>query len=104
MNERLAKLEQIHAADPSDADVPYMIAQEHAQGGDHAAAIRWYDTAIGTDPEHHYAYFHKARSQEASGDMQGAHATLEEGLGRARTANNAKAAGEIEGYLASLGA
>mgnify|MGYP006897402860 CR=1 FL=1 len=29
MSDRLAQLEKMHAADPADADLPYMIAIEH---------------------------------------------------------------------------
>lgn len=102
MTTRLDQLTKLHAADPADPDVPYMIAQEHAREGDHPAACEWYDKCIALDPHYHYAYFHKARSQEASDDNDGAIATLKTGLERATSANDGKATGEISGYLATL--
>lgn len=99
---RIAQLEKLYAVDPADADVMYMLAQEHARAGDHGRAVEWYDKCLDADGAYHYAYFHKARSREAAGDKPGAAATLRAGLARARGAGDAKAAGEIEGYLESL--
>ena len=100
---RLEKLNQLHDTDPSDADVLYMLAQEHAKEGDHDQAITWYDACLHSDPGYHYAFYHKARSQEARGDAAGAVATLHEGLERAQGDGQEKAVGEIREYLASLG-
>jgi tetratricopeptide (TPR) repeat protein len=100
--QRLEKLNELHAKNPDDPDIHYMIAQEHAQQGDHAASLGWYDTCLENDPDYHYAYFHKAKSQEATGDTDGARRTLDAGLARAREANNQKAVNEIEGFLAQL--
>lgn len=102
--ERLEKLNELHTKNPADPDVHYMIAQEHARTGGHSASLPWYDSCLEHDPDYHYAYFHKARSQEALGDAAGAQQTLRAGLQRALRANNQKAASEIEGYLAQLGA
>ncbi|HVZ94714.1 MAG TPA: CDC27 family protein [Phycisphaerales bacterium] len=100
---RIAQLEKLHAADPRDADVLYMLAQENAKLGDARAAVEWYDRCIATDPEYHYAYYHKARSQEVLGEHPQAIETLRAGLARAETARNAKAVGEISAYIESLG-
>ena len=54
---RLDKLHKLREADPTDADVPYMIAQEVAKEGDHETAIEWYDRCIELDPNYLYAYF-----------------------------------------------
>ncbi len=101
---RLDRLMTLHETDPADADVPYMIAQERAKLGDHAGALEWYDACLKSDPSYHYAYYHKARSQEALEDGDGARATLETGLGVAKRDQNAKATGEIQSFLGELGA
>jgi len=101
---RLEQLHKLREADPSDADVPYMIAQEHAKAGDHAEAIRWFDTCLEIKPSYHYAYFHKARSQEAAGDVVSARETVRNGFERARSAGDEKATAELSEYMASLGA
>lgn len=100
---RLAQLTKLHAVDPADADVVYMIAQEHAKAGDAASAVAWYDRCLAQDPHYHYAYFHKAKALESADDIPAAIATLKEGLARARTKSDAKAMNEIAGYLGMLG-
>lgn len=99
---RLAQLEKLLAADPGDADVLYMLAQEHMTAGDARAAVGWYDRCLAADPEYHYAYYHKARALEALGEIPGALATLRAGLARADAARNAKAVSEVSVYIESL--
>ncbi|MAY73981.1 MAG: hypothetical protein CMJ31_04505 [Phycisphaerae bacterium] len=100
----IEQLEKLLAADPNDAFVLYGLAQEHAKNGDHETAIGFFDRCLGVDPLYTYAYFHKARSQEADGDVTGAAETLRFGLGKAREAKDDQAIGEIGMYLDSLGA
>ncbi len=99
---RLEQLEKLRAADPTDADVPYMIAQEKAKVGDLDASVEWYNTCLELDPSYLYAYFHKAKSLEAQDKPELAAATLENGLSRAKQAQNAKAIGELGEYLTQL--
>ncbi|MBL0927179.1 MAG: tetratricopeptide repeat protein [Phycisphaerales bacterium] len=96
---RLQQLEKLLSADPSDADVPYMIAHEHLKAGDHGEATRWFDRCLAIDPHYHYAYFHKAKALEAAGDVPAAAAALRLGVERARAARDAKALNELSGYL-----
>lgn len=98
-------MEQLHkllAADPTDADVMYMLAQEHARSGDHAGAVAWYDKCLATKPDYHYAYYHKAKSLEAAGDVDGALASLRNGQRLAMRAGDNKAANELTAYLDEL--
>jgi tetratricopeptide (TPR) repeat protein len=99
----LAQLEKLLALDDADSFVLYAIAQEHAKLGDHDAAIGYYDRCIAVDPKQNYAYFHKARSLEAQSKSDAAIVTLRDGLANARATSDQKAAGEIAGYLESLG-
>ncbi len=99
---RLDQLTKLLAADPADADVMYMLAQEHAKSGDHATAVSWYDKCLAASPAYHYAFFHKAKSQEAAGDVAAALATLREGRARAIKAGDAKASSELSAYLDEL--
>ncbi len=102
--ERLAKLLSMHESNPDDADLPYMIAQEHANADDHRSAVEWYDRCLGVDPAYLYAYFHKARSLEALGDADGAADVARAGLARPECAANAKATSELQGLLDLLDA
>jgi len=99
---RLDQLYRLREADPADADVPYMIAQEQAKAGDAQASIDWYDRCLELDPDYLYAYFHKAKMLEARDELIIAAASLEEGLDRAKRAGNAKAIGELGEYLTQL--
>lgn len=99
---RLAQLEKLLAADPSDADVPYMIAQEHGASGRHDEAVAWYDRCLALDAGYLYAYYHKAKSLEAMGEGAAARALLRAGLARARSAGDGKAANELAAYLDEL--
>lgn len=99
----IAQLEKLLQADETDSFVLYALAQQHAKEAQHQEAVGYYDRCIEVEPSQHYAFFHKARSLESLGDAPGAVETLREGLSRAQSANDQKAAGEIAGYLASLG-
>lgn len=98
----IAQLSKLLELDPSDTFVLYGLAQEHAKQGDHAQAAVYYDKCLAFDPLYTYAYFHKARSLEADGDVAGAIETLRTGLHRAKEAADHQAIGEISGYLDSL--
>lgn len=95
MSDRLAKLTKLLALDDQDAFVLYGLAQEHAKLGDHAKAIEFYDRCLTVDAAYCYAYYHKARSQAADGDLPGARATAAQGISAAHRAGDAKAAGEL---------
>lgn len=96
MSDRLAQLEKLRAADPDDADVPYMIALEHAKLGDPAAAVRHLDQTLALDPGYHYAYYQKAKMLSELGEDDDARAVLDHGITRATADGHAKAIGELE--------
>lgn len=98
----IAQLEKLLAADPKDPFVLYGLAQEHAKAKAFARAIEYYDLCLAADPAYCYAYFHKAKAQQAAGDDAGAAATLRAGLIAAKQAGDGKAMGEIGGYLDEL--
>ncbi|MFG0326572.1 MAG: tetratricopeptide repeat protein [Phycisphaerales bacterium JB037] len=101
----MPSLEQLHRlleADPHDPFTLYAIAQEHAKQGEHAQAIAFYDRCLAANPDECYAYFHKARSQEAMGDESDAAATLEAGIAVATRLGDAKALGELSAYREEL--
>jgi tetratricopeptide (TPR) repeat protein len=98
----MPSLEQLHAllaADPSDPFVLYGLAQEHARRKEYAPALEFYDRCLAADPSYCYAYFHKARAQEALNRPADAAATLREGQRAAKAAGDAHALAEISGYL-----
>ncbi|MEX2218019.1 MAG: tetratricopeptide repeat protein [Phycisphaerales bacterium] len=98
----IEQLERLLAADPRDPFVLYGLAQEHAKRGDLPRAVEFYDRCLAADPKYLYAYFHKAKAQEAAGRAAEAGATLETGLAAARAAGDQHAQGEIQAYLDEL--
>lgn len=103
MEDRITKLMALLEADPQDAFCLYGVAMEHAKTGRHEEAIAWFDRALAADPDHCYAYFHKAKSQEEAGDNAAAADTLRAGLARARQTGDTQALREIAAYLDELG-
>jgi len=100
--ERISQLKQLLELDDQDADVMYMLGQEHNRAGRFDEAADWYDRCIQTDPSHTYAYFHKARALESKGDVEAAKSTLRDGLAAAEEADDEKALEEIGVYLSQL--
>ena len=65
---RLDTLLKLHAADPDDADVPYMIGLEHGKADDPEEAVRWLDRCLVLNASYHYAYFQKAKMLSELGE------------------------------------
>lgn len=93
---RLDQLLKLHAADPEDADLPYMIALEYAKAGDTDRAVAWLDQTLELDPHYHYAYFQKAKVLDDEGDGADALVVLDEGIAMATRAGDAKALAELQ--------
>lgn len=99
---RREQLEKLLDASPGDAFLLYGLALEHANHGDPAAAVTWFDRCLEADPACLYAYFHKARALEALGRSAQAVEALRSGVERARAAGDAKALAELSAYLDEL--
>jgi len=96
---RLEQLRKLHAADPSDADVCYMIAQEYGKGSEHESAIEWYDKCLATDAAYCYAYFFKAMALTELGQRPDAVEVLRAGVSKATEVGNEKAISELTALL-----
>lgn len=99
---RLQQLLKLLEMDERDADVLYMIAQEHAQERRFEEAAGWYDRCIEVEPMYLYAHFHKAKALESAGRAEEAKQTLKHGLELAESAGDAKARSEFQQYLEEL--
>jgi len=102
MTDRLQQLHKLLAADPSDADLRYMVALEHVKVGSFAEAVDWLDKALALNAHYHYAYFQKAKALAALGRDEEAKRTLDVGIDNARAAGDAKAVGELSELRASM--
>ncbi|MBM4008040.1 MAG: tetratricopeptide repeat protein [Planctomycetes bacterium] len=99
---RIELLQKMLEQDPGDSFCCYGMAQEYLKLGDIDNAVAWFDRTLASDPEHCYAYFHKARALEMGGRLTEAQATLRTGLERARIQGDSHAIGELQGYLGQL--
>lgn len=97
----IEQLSALLAKDPDDTFLLYALAQEHANNHNHDDAVRAYDRVIAIDPNYFYAYYHKARSQQAV-DEPAAADTARQGLNRAQAAGDAKASSELAALLDEL--
>jgi tetratricopeptide (TPR) repeat protein len=102
LTDRLAKLQAMVEAEPSDPFSLYGLAMEFAKLGRTSEALAMFDRTIQADRSYCYAYFHKAKCQEQAGDASGAVVTLAMGLQEARAVRDAKATNEIAAYLDEL--
>jgi len=96
------QLEKLLRLDPEDTFVLYGLAQAHAKEGRHGEAVGFYDRCLAMDPHYCYAYYHKARSQEAMGELTEAAATLEAGREVSKAAGEDKAWRETSEYLETI--
>ena len=102
MADRIQQLKTMLEAEPADAFCMYGLAMEYTKRGEAAEAIEWFDRTIAADPDHCYAYFHKAKAQQSMGNASAAINTLRAGLDRANACRDLKAAGEIDAFLEDL--
>lgn len=102
MTDRIEQLKRLLEAEPDDAFCMYGLALEYAKRNATADAVAWFDRTIATDPRQCYAYFHKAKAQQDSGDTSAAVVTLKAGLNQAQAVRDMKAANEIEAFLDEL--
>ncbi len=101
----MPSIEQINkllAKEPDDAFLNFALAMELAKNGRAAESIAQFDRVIALDPNYTAAYFQKARTLIATGDIEPAKAALRTGIDRAQAIGNAHAAGEMSELLASL--
>jgi tetratricopeptide (TPR) repeat protein len=102
MTDRLSQLRNLLDKDPHDAFCMYGIGMEYSKTGNHAQAIAWFDRTMEVDPTYCYAWYHKARVQEQSGDNAGAIQTLEDGITQAIDVGDQHAQEEMKMLLQSL--
>jgi len=96
---RIDQLRKLHALDPTDADVSYMIAQELGKSNEHAQAIGWYEKCIEADAAYCYAYFFKAMAQHALDQTPDAIKTIQVGLIEANKIGHPKTISELTSLL-----
>jgi len=100
---RKQQLEELLELDPDDAFVRYGLAMEHASAGDDAAAVTLLDELMRRSPDYVPAYVQAGRALIRIGDDDRARDVLRQGIGVAKRTGDDHAAGEMAGFLESLG-
>jgi Tfp pilus assembly protein PilF len=99
---RLDQLTKLHAADPADPDLTYMIALEHAKAGDPDTALIWLDKTLALKPTYCYAFYQRAKMFLEKGEDDQAKDVLRTGMKTAATADP-HAFSEMQTLLESIG-
>ena len=70
--------------------------------GQHTEAIAWFTRTIETDPAYCYAWYHKAKCEDTSGDPIAATKTLQDGIEHATACGDTHAAQEMGELLEQI--
>lgn len=99
---RIDQLLKLHEADPTDADLPYMIGLEYAKTDELEQAITWIDKTIAIDAYYSYAYFQKGKLLSELGKAKEAVDALEIGIAQATASGDEKAVNELHELKRSM--
>jgi predicted Zn-dependent protease len=100
---RREQIEEMLAGDPSDPFLWYGLAMEHTSGGDAEAALRTFAELRRRFPDYVAGYMQAGQLLAKLGRDDEAREAWREGVAVARRVGDQHAAGEMEGFLASLG-
>jgi Tfp pilus assembly protein PilF len=100
---RKQHLEELLELDPDDSFVRYGLAMEYASAGQDAEAATFLDELLRRDPGYVPAYLQAGRALIRVGDDERARDVLRRGIAAARQSGDDHAAGEMAGFLESLG-
>ena len=99
---RLQQIESMLEDEPNDPELRYMLAMEHASGGNDAEAVRSFQELMGRCPDYAPAYHQAGRALVRLNRLAEAREVLGKGIPIALSANNQHAAGEMQELLLSL--
>jgi tetratricopeptide (TPR) repeat protein len=100
---RKQQLEELLELDPDDSFVRYGLAMEHVGAGQDAEAMAYLRELLRRDPNYVPAYLQAGRALIRLGEDDEARQMLRDGIVVARREGNDHAAGEMAGFLESLG-
>jgi Flp pilus assembly protein TadD len=99
---RRQKIEAMLAAEPDDPELHYMLAMEHASGGDDEGAVRCFRKLIDIAPAYAPAYHQGGRTLQRLGRSAEARELLQRGIPIALNKGDQHAAGEMQELLQTL--
>lgn len=102
MANRLEQIEAMLQDEPNDPELRYMLAMEHASGGDDTAAVACFEELIRLAPKYAPAYHQAGRALVRLDRLADARHMLQRGIPIAQAHGNDHAAGEMLELLQSL--
>lgn len=99
---RLQKIEAMLAETPTDGELHYMLAMEHASLGDDAAAVSAFQKLFEVAPDYPPAYHMAGRALQRLDRIDEACKVLERGIPIALARGDTHAAGEMQELMESL--
>jgi Tfp pilus assembly protein PilF len=100
---RKQQLEELLADDPNDAFLRYGLAMEYSSAGDDEGAIRTLHGMIADKIDYVPAYQQAGQIFMRLDRLDEARDAFQQGIALARRVGDAHAAGEMEGFLDTLG-
>lgn len=100
---RKDQIEALLQDDPDNSFLRYGLGMEHASAGDDEAAVAAFRELMGRDGDYVPAYLQAGRALIRLGKDDEAKAVLRDGITVANRVGDAHAAGEMTGFLESLG-
>lgn len=100
---RKQALQELLELDPDDSFVRYGLAMEEVSAGQDAEAVAAFDDLMRRDPHYVPAYLQAGQALIRIGDDDRARDVLRRGVEVARRKGDEHAAGEMAGFLATLG-
>ena len=102
LEERLAALRQLAAAEPDDPVTQFLYGSEAASLGAHDEARTAFERAIHLDPRYTAAYRHLGNALERLGHTEEATTIYRRGVDVARRTGDLQAGKEMEAFLKRL--
>jgi tetratricopeptide (TPR) repeat protein len=99
---RMQQILDMLADEPNDSELRYMLAMEHASGGDDDGAVRCFQELLSANPDFPPAYHQGARALQRLGRIEEARELLQRGIPSAMKKGDAHAAGEMQELLENL--
>jgi Tfp pilus assembly protein PilF len=102
MTDRIAKLKEFLAKDPSDNFLQHALALEYIKSGNDAEARRLFEEILTRDPGYVGSYYHLASLLQRNGETKLAIGWYEKGMEAAKQAGDKHAYGELRGAYDEL--
>lgn len=100
--ERITKLKEFLAANPTDSFIRHALALEYVKTGDESRARELFEEVLNNDPAYVGSYYHLGKLLERTGDTQKATRVYEKGMEAAMKTGDQHSYAELKSALEEL--